>query len=196
VFFTQLLLSPSSQFPPPVIFFFVCPELRCLDLFLFISSILFFLFLQLLSLKNGFFFVLISIFSRFVYMTWRSTFVSWRMKTLYVCFVVCSIRSNDFSLYSILDTLFIHVWTFVVTGMDQTQCVICGQGSLVCGGCSNRRLQSIEIAVKDGFEHGVVSSLYYILSFLWCRVFFVCIRAFLSFVLCNVWCSSFGIVNT
>jgi hypothetical protein len=42
--------------------------------------------------------------------------------------------------------------------MDQAQCVICGQGSLLCGGRSNRRLQSIEIAVKDGFEHGVVSS--------------------------------------
>jgi hypothetical protein len=49
--------------------------------------------------------------------------------------------------------------------MDQTQCVICGQGSLVCGGRSIRRLKSIEIAVKDGFEHGVVSSIYYILSF-------------------------------
>jgi hypothetical protein len=45
--------------------------------------------------------------------------------------------------------------------MDQTQCVICGQGSLLCGGHSNRRLQSIEIYVKDGFEHGVVSSIYF-----------------------------------
>jgi hypothetical protein len=61
------------------------------------------------------FFVLISFFrDLFICYFGDLHLFSWHMKTMYVCFVVSSIRYNDFFfLYSILDAFFIHVWNFL-----------------------------------------------------------------------------------